>query len=121
MKQSDIVLKLILLEIQKLLKLFKVSDGSTTINVPTILFVGEPDYPRVTGAFMGKEDDGSYYVGSYLPGGAEVLEYDLYVFNPNGTIGGFIDTIGSYENAPAPIHEFSWDGTVQNGINLPNK
>lgn len=98
----------------------KVSDGTKTIDVPTILFVGEPDYPRVTGAFLGNEGDGTWYVGSYLPGGAEVIEYDIYVFNPDGTIGGFVDTIGSFENVSAPIHEFNWDGTVQNGINLPN-
>lgn len=97
-----------------------VSDGTDTIKVPTILFVGEPDYPRVTGAFMGKEADGSYYVGSYLPGGAEVIEYDIYVLGPGNTIGGFVDTIGSFTNVQAPIHEFNWNGTVQNGINLPN-
>lgn len=97
----------------------KVSDGKQTIDVPTILFVGEPDYPRVTGAFMEKANEG-YWVGAYLPGGAEVIEYDVYVFNPNGTIGGFVDTIGSFENAPTPYHEFLWDGTVQNGIDLPN-
>lgn len=96
-----------------------VNDGSQTIDVPTILFVGEPDYPRVTGAFMDKVDNG-YYVGAYLPGGAEVLEYDIYVFNANGTIGSFVDTIGTYTNASTPYHEFLWDGTVQNGINLPN-
>ena len=98
----------------------KVSDGTQTIDVPSILFVGEPDYPRVTGAFMGKESDGSYYVGSYLPGGAEVIEYDIYVLGPGNTIGGFVDTIGSFTNAAAPIHEFNWDGTVQNGNDLPN-
>ncbi|MFN7252592.1 MAG: S8 family serine peptidase [Anaerobacillus sp.] len=98
----------------------KVSDGKTTIDVPAILFVGEPDYPRVTGAFMGKEAEGSYYVGSYLPGGAEVIEYDLYELTASGTIGGMVDTIGAFANIPAPIHEFSWDGTVQNGIELPN-
>ncbi|MEL3972132.1 S8 family serine peptidase [Rossellomorea oryzaecorticis] len=97
-----------------------VSDGKQTIEVPSILFVGEPDYPRVTGAFMDKESEGNYFVGAYLPGGAEVLEYDLYVFNPNGSIGGFVDTLGSFENAPVPYHEFEWDGTVQNGIDLPN-
>ncbi|MED4015153.1 S8 family serine peptidase [Sutcliffiella cohnii] len=97
-----------------------VSDGTQSIEVPTILFVGEPDYPRVTGAFMGKEADGSYYVGSYLPGGAEVIEYDIYVLGPGNTIGGFVDTIGSFENVSAPIHEFNWDGTVQNGIDLAN-
>lgn len=97
-----------------------INDGTQTIDVPTILFVGEPDYPRVTGAFMDKVSEGSYYVGSYLPGGAEVLEYDLYVFNANGTIGGFVDTLGSFTNASAPYHEFLWDGTLQNGTPLPN-
>ncbi len=97
-----------------------VNDGTQTIDVPTILFVGEPDYPRVTGAFFEKVTEDSYYVGSYLPGGAEVLEYDLYVFNENGTIGGFVETLGSYTNASAPYHEFLWDGTVHGGINLPN-
>lgn len=96
-----------------------VNDGTQTIDVPTILFVGEPDYPRVTGAFMEKVDN-RYSVGAYLPGGAEVLQYDLYVFNTNGTIGGFVDTLGLFTNASAPYHEFLWDGTVQNGINLPN-
>ncbi|MDM5314509.1 S8 family serine peptidase [Fictibacillus sp. b24] len=98
----------------------KVSDGNQTIDVPTILFVGEPDYPRVTGAFMEKEAEGSYYVGSYLPGGAEVLRYDVYMLGPNNSIGGFVDTIGLFTNAQAPYHEFSWDGTVQKGTTLPN-
>lgn len=96
-----------------------INDGTQTIDLPTILFVGEPDYPRVTGAFMEKSE-GSYYVGSYLPGGAEVLQYDLYALTPAGGIGGFVDTIGSYANVPAPFHEFLWDGTVQNGITLSN-
>jgi minor extracellular serine protease Vpr len=96
-----------------------ISDGEQTIDVPTILFVGEPDYPRVTGVFMEKDTDG-YYVGSYLPGGAEVLEYDLYNFNAgNGTIGAPIGNIGIFENATAPYHEFFWDGKANGGI-LPN-
>ncbi|HHB1265378.1 TPA: hypothetical protein ACOA2D_003884, partial [Vibrio cholerae] len=37
-----------------------------------------------------------------------------------GGIGGYVDTLGSFTNAPVPYHEFLWDGTVQNGINLPN-
>lgn len=98
----------------------EVNDGTNTFDVPTILFVGEPDYPRVTGAYFEKAGANSYFVGSYLPGGAEVLEYDVYVYNPDGTIGGYVDTIGSFENAPTPFHEFEWDGTVQNGITLPN-
>nr|WP_275980234.1 S8 family serine peptidase [Halalkalibacter alkaliphilus] len=97
----------------------KVSDGSVIIDVPTILFVGEPDYPRVTGALFGKEDETNYYVGSYLPGGAEVLAYDMYLLGPGNTIGGFLGTIGEFSNVPAPVHEFTWDGDM-NGTQLPN-
>jgi len=97
-----------------------INDGTQTIGLPTILFVGEPDYPRVTGAFLEKVSEGSYYVGAYLPGGAEVLEYDLYALTPAGGIGGLVETLGSYTNVVAPYHEFLWDGTVQDGINLPN-
>ncbi|MFS1514627.1 S8 family serine peptidase [Chengkuizengella sp. SCS-71B] len=99
----------------------EISDGEQIFDVPTILFVGEPDYPRVTGVGLGKVSDDMYTVESYLPGGAEVLQYDLYEFDAStGTIGGFIDTLGAFENVPAPLHEFSWDGTVQGGIPLPN-
>ncbi|MFD1019625.1 S8 family serine peptidase [Thalassobacillus hwangdonensis] len=102
-----------------------VSDGSQIIEVPSILFVGEPDYPRVTGAFMEKANEDSYYVGAYLPGGAEVLAYDLYVFDEEtGGIGAPIDTIGVFEDAPLPYHEFVWDGKVRTEGNtreeLPN-
>ncbi|UYZ24517.1 S8 family serine peptidase [Mesobacillus jeotgali] len=97
----------------------EIYDGEVTIDVPTILFVGEPDYPRVTGAFMDKAE-GGYYVGAYLPGGAEVLEYNLFVLTPDGKIGGYVDTLGTFTNAPTPYHEFLWDGTVQGGIDLPN-
>ncbi|MBU9712188.1 S8 family serine peptidase [Evansella tamaricis] len=96
-----------------------ITGGNQVIEVPTILFVGEPDYPRITGAFMEKEGDGEYAVGAYLPGGAEVIEYDIYFFD-NGSIGGFVDTIGAFEDAPSPYHEFLWDGTVQGGIDLPS-
>ncbi|MFE8700708.1 S8 family serine peptidase [Cytobacillus sp. FJAT-54145] len=95
-----------------------VSDGVNTFDVPSILFVGEPDYPRVTGAFMEKAEEG-YYVGAYLPGGAEVLAYDLYQFNADGTIGDQIGTLGVFENATAPYHEFLWDGKV-GGTELSN-
>lgn len=94
-----------------------VSDGSQTIELPTILFVGEPDYPRVTGAFLGNNGDGTYYVGAYLPGGAEFIQYNLFEFN--GGIGPFIGTLGKFTNAPAPFHEFTWDGKI-NGSDLPN-
>ncbi|MBB6454578.1 minor extracellular serine protease Vpr [Salirhabdus euzebyi] len=88
-----------------------VSDGTQKIDVPSILFVGEPDYPRLTGAFLEKVEEGSYYVGSYLPGGAEVVQYNLFELNGE-KIGEPIDTLGTFSNAPAPYHEFLWDGKV---------
>ncbi|PKR78762.1 peptidase S8 [Halalkalibacillus sediminis] len=97
----------------------EISDGKQIVDVPTILFVGEPDYPRVTGAYFANVGE-EYVVGSYLPAGAEVLAYDVYVFNANGTIGDFIGTIGEFTNVPAPIHEFSWDGSVDGTGELPN-
>ncbi|WP_240190066.1 S8 family serine peptidase [Bacillus sp. P14.5] len=95
----------------------EVSDGKTTQDLPTILFVGEPDYPRVTGAFLDKTAEG-YYVGSYLPGGAEVLEYYLFQL-VDGNIGPAIGELGTFENAPTPYHEFLWDGKA-GGADLPN-
>lgn len=97
----------------------EVSDGGQTFDIPTILFVGEPDYPRVTGAYMDKALNG-YFVGSYLPGGAEVIAYDLYEYNEeDGSIGDLVSTLGAFQNAPIPYHEFFWDGTVD-GTPLPN-
>ena len=98
---------------------FVLSDGIQTVKVPTILFVGEPDYPTdpITGAYFGKNDDGTYYVGAGIPFGADILEYDIHYFT--GAIGGYIDTIGSFANVPGPTHFFDWDGTVW-GSDLPN-
>lgn len=96
------------------------SDSGETVNVPTILFVGEPDYPRITGAYMEKVDDG-YEVGAYLPGGAEAISYYLFEYDAaNGAIGDYVDMIGSYTNASAPYHEFIWDGTISDGTEVAN-
>lgn len=94
----------------------KVSDGSNIYEVPTILFVGEPDYPRVASAYI-VNSGGTYYVGSYLPAGGEIVEYHLFEYD-NGRVGPYIGFIGGFLNAPR-FHEFVWDGKV-NGIELPN-
>ena len=98
----------------------QVSDGTQTINVPTILFVGEPDYPRdlLTGVYFGNAGDGTYDVGSDIPFGADVLEYDLLHFT-NGGIGALIGTFGSFTDVPGPFHDFTWDGQI-GGEDIPN-
>jgi len=90
-----------------------ISNGTETIHVPTILFVGEPDYPRtiLNGAYFGNAGDGTYVVGADIPHGADILEYDLYKFS-GGAVGDFIGTFGAFTNVPGPIHTFSWDGTI---------
>nr|WP_328587703.1 S8 family serine peptidase [Alteribacter lacisalsi] len=93
--------------------------GSEVITVPAILFVGEPDYPRVTGASL-SGSGGNYTVSSTLPGGADVLRYDMFHLTPAGGVGGLIGNIHVTEKVPAPGHSFSWDGTV-NGNQLANR
>nr|WP_281170462.1 S8 family serine peptidase [Alteribacter aurantiacus] len=93
--------------------------GSEVIEVPSILFIGEPDYPRVTGASL-SGNSGNYTVSSTLPGGADKLEYSLLHLTPAGGIGGSIETIKITENVKAPGHSFSWDGNLKNGNQLPN-
>ncbi|MCD8509759.1 MAG: S8 family serine peptidase [Bacillus sp. (in: Bacteria)] len=94
----------------------KISDGSNTINVPTILFVGEPDYPQdlLTGAYFAKVGERTYHVGADIPFGAEILDYDLYT--PD--FGGFYGTFAEFANEPGPFHDFIWDGKL-GGIDVP--
>ncbi|MTI94293.1 MAG: peptidase S8 [Firmicutes bacterium] len=98
---------------------FLLSNGTDSVKVPTILFVGEPDYPSdpIQGAYFGKNDDGTYYVGALVPFGVDVLEYDIHYFT--GGIGPYIATIGAFEDVPGPTHFFDWDGHVY-GQELPN-
>jgi minor extracellular serine protease Vpr len=98
----------------------KISDGTDTISVPTILFVGEPDYPvtLLEGTYLENAGDGTYTIGSVIPHGADYIEYDLFEFN-NGAVGDEINIFGPFTDAPGPIHEFSWDGYVD-GEEVPN-
>jgi len=94
----------------------KISDSTQTIDVPTILFLGEPDYPQdlLTGAYFENAGDGTYDVGSDIPFGADVLEYDL--LTPDFT--QFYGTFGSFMDVPGPFHDFSWDGKL-GGVDVP--
>ncbi|MFA9559074.1 S8 family serine peptidase [Evansella sp. AB-rgal1] len=97
-----------------------ISDGLNTINVPTILFVGEPDYPvtLLEGVYLTNAGDGTYNIGSFIPRGADYIEYDLFEFT-NGAVGDEIHIFGPFTNAPGPVHEFLWDGNID-GEELAN-
>lgn len=51
--------------------------GSEEIRVPAILFVGELTLPLFGGALVTEAEDG-YFIDIYLPGGADILYFDLY-------------------------------------------
>ncbi len=91
-----------------------VSDGIKEIVVPTILFVQEPDYPRVTDAGVIPYDIPGYYLAyGYLPAGAEYTQIDIYTFNEtNGTIEYYLGTpFWAYNVEPGYYIEL-WDGTI---------
>lgn len=97
-----------------------VSDGKDKIYVPIILFVGEPDYPRVSFANVQNNYDGTYLVYAYLLGGAEYVEISFFTFDAeNYAIGYYIDTPFYAYDVPPGFYIELWDGTVQNGIKLP--
>ncbi|MCM3618790.1 S8 family serine peptidase [Sutcliffiella horikoshii] len=92
-----------------------VSEGNTEIQVPTILFVGEPDYPRVTTVGFTALGGNNFEVYSYLPGGAD--EFEVWVYNENLTayIGDAL-----YDSKLGKGYNYhDWDGTLVDGTVLP--
>nr|WP_327020395.1 S8 family serine peptidase [Alkalihalobacillus trypoxylicola] len=95
-----------------------ISGGNETVEVPTILFVKEPDYPRVANPFLTQLGLDVYEIGGSLPGGAEIV--DIFIYHSNagqepleyiGDIAHLTDVSSGYN----PIYE--WDRTV-NGERL---
>lgn len=97
-----------------------VSDGVNEIIVPTILFIQEPDYPRVTLAGVDQLGPTEFIPYAYVPAGAEYLEIAFYSFDSeNGAIGNFLGYWDFVYNVAPGFYEFStWDGTIQ-GYKLP--
>lgn len=89
-----------------------IDTGTTTIRVPTILFVGEPDCPLLGAAYVGDRGD-EYLVEVYLPLGADAVYFDLYTLNivPVAELAAFYDV-------PAGFLQFYWDKTVP-GMEAP--
>lgn len=97
-----------------------INDGEKDIVLPTILFVGEPDYPRVQ---LGGIDffEGELWAYAFLPGGAEYVQVSLYDFDSLTYVG----TATYAENLEPGYYEEVWDGIfldngqeVQPGIYL---
>ena len=90
-----------------------VYDGNTEQYIPTILFVGEPDYPRFTHGGVELYEE-VYYAWTFLPGGADLLEFDLYTLDID-----FVGTIVSDTNVKPGYHEYVWDGSTLSGYIVP--
>ncbi|MDR4890183.1 S8 family serine peptidase [Fredinandcohnia sp. QZ13] len=95
-----------------------ISDGDQTFDVPTILFVKEPDYPRAEAAFVTFDGYGNLtQVGGFFPSGAEEVEFFVYLSNSAGQAIGYLGDIAVYENVPAGYQYFDWDGTITSAAN----
>ncbi|MCY7570424.1 peptidase S8, partial [Bacillus safensis] len=67
-------------------------NGRKVTEIPTLLIVKEPDYPRVTSVSVEPDNRaGSYVISSYLPGGAENLAFLVY-----STDGEYLGEAGEY-------------------------
>ncbi|MFT9599789.1 S8 family serine peptidase [Mesobacillus sp.] len=96
-----------------------VSDGTASFDVPTILFVQEPDYPRVEYVDVMFDSNGITEVGGYFTGGAESVDFFVYLSDVDGNPLQYLGDIGYYESIPVGFHSFEWDGTLMNGFKLP--
>lgn len=98
-----------------------IHDGEASIDVPTILFVQEPDYPRAEYIGISQLADGQFEIDGLFPGGAESVELFVYLSNKDGKPVTYLGDIATYENVPAGYTSFKWDGTVAVGYNgIPN-
>ncbi|WP_336511481.1 S8 family serine peptidase [Alteribacter salitolerans] len=88
--------------------------GDEVIEVPSIAFVMEPDYPRVTHLFLGVNPDGTIAGEAYLPGGAEYFQLQVY---EEDTVN-LVDIPFTTENLSAGYFQFTWDGLKADGSEL---
>jgi minor extracellular serine protease Vpr len=96
----------------------EVSNGTETFDVPTILFIKEPDYPRVTSLGVTQVNANQFDLYGYFPTGAEEAEITIYKSNAAGQNLSFVGPIATLTNVSAGyIDYYTWDGTV-NGVKL---
>lgn len=96
-----------------------ISNGKETLDVPTILFVKEPDYPRVQYLGVSQIVDGQFEIEGYFPGGAEKVELFVYLSNKDSQPLGYLGDITVYEDVKAGYTTFQWDGKLADGTKLP--
>lgn len=96
-----------------------VTEGNTVIQVPTILFVGEPDYPRVTHFGFTPLGDNNFELYSYLPGGADEFEVWVYTATATGGIGTYVGDALYDADLGKGYNYHDWNGTLADGTQLP--
>ncbi|WP_204413388.1 S8 family serine peptidase [Bacillus tianshenii] len=96
-----------------------VTEGDTVIQVPTILFVGEPDYPRVTHFGFTALGGNEFEFYSYLPGGAEELQVWIYTATATGGLGTYVGDALYAGELGKGYNYHDWDGTLVDGTVLP--
>lgn len=95
-----------------------INDGEATVEVPTILFVQEPDYPRVEYVGVVPLADGNLEIETLFPSGAETVEMFVYQSNSAGAPLAYLGDIASYENVKPGYTTFQWDGALTNGARI---
>ncbi|MGE6630453.1 S8 family peptidase [Bacillus sp. NPDC077027] len=89
-------------------------NGKKVTEIPTLLIVKEPDYPRVTSVSVEPDSRaGSYVMSAYLPGGAENLAFLVY-----STEGEYLGEAGVYKNLEKGEHRFKWNASINQGQKL---
>lgn len=96
-----------------------VSEGDTVIQVPTILFIGEPDYPRVTHFGFTAIGGNEFEFYSYLPGGAEELQVWVYTATAAGGLGSYVGDALYAGDLGKGYNYHDWNGTLVDGTVLP--
>lgn len=91
-----------------------VTEGDTEIQVPTILFVGEPDYPRLTHFGVTPLGNNEFEFYSYLPGGAE--EYQVWVYSAD--LSTYLGDALYDADLGKGYNYHNWDGTLVDGTVL---
>jgi minor extracellular serine protease Vpr len=86
---------------------FLLNDGDSTIEVPTILFVQDPDFPLLSSLSLGL-DDGNLVGTVNIPGGAD--QFSLRI--RDAATGDLLEETAEAENLDSGLHSFSWDMTI---------
>lgn len=89
-------------------------DGRKVAEIPLLLIVKEPDYPRVTSVTVEPgAKQGAYTIEAYLPGGAEELAFLVYDENLN-----LLGQAGVYKNQGKGYQSYQWNGKINDAASL---